>query len=67
MMGNVFGETPNTAGEGARAPRKSKHLSGFLAKAAGLLFPVGESPTGTGESPVPPRMERPCCSRAGEN
>jgi hypothetical protein len=28
-MGNVFGEAPNTAGEGARAPPKSKHFSGY--------------------------------------
>jgi hypothetical protein len=25
----VFGEAPNTAGEGARAPPKSKHFSGY--------------------------------------
>jgi len=24
LMGNVFGEAPNTAGEGARAPRASE-------------------------------------------
>jgi hypothetical protein len=28
-MGNVFGEAPNTAGEGARAPQKSRRFSGY--------------------------------------
>jgi hypothetical protein len=28
-MGNVFGEAPNTAGEGARAPPESRCLSGY--------------------------------------
>ena len=29
LMGNVFGEAPNTAGEGARAPQKSRRFSGY--------------------------------------
>ncbi|MGA3179161.1 MAG: hypothetical protein ABSF38_02330 [Verrucomicrobiota bacterium] len=29
LMGNVFGEAPNTAGEGARAPPESRCLSGY--------------------------------------
>ncbi|MGA3179650.1 MAG: hypothetical protein ABSF38_04825 [Verrucomicrobiota bacterium] len=29
LMGNVFGEAPNTAGEGARAPPKSRHFNGY--------------------------------------